>query len=291
MSLALISALSRLLESDDGVSVSKLSLKQRQALEEFKSRTHAIAIKRKGRGISYCVSDQIIVEQQLKSLSPDWAQGAMLAAPQRAQNISRTRSSKIGRHQHDYVYMLLRSVHPGTSWQNAQGLILDMYAETRRTGAITLMIGNPLCDDWHTHGELWLIENQALFDDLSWLPKRDVSTTVLWYRGQLPKLLIQWLSKKQRASKVILFPDYDGVGLHNYVRLRRSLGEQCEFWLMPNWQEKLLKYGDNLLWQNSKSDLEAALSFMSMQHQLDLLALIKMMQHSGLALEQEVVFL
>lgn len=72
---------------------------------------------------------------------------------------------------------------------------------------------------------------------------------------------------------------------------QKAAGEQCEFWLMRNWQEKLLKYGDNPLWQNSKSDLEAAVSFLSMQHQRDLLALIEMMQHSGLGLEQEVVFL
>jgi hypothetical protein len=39
-------------------------------------------------------------------------------------------------------------------------------------------------DDWHTAAPLWLIENQALFGDISWRPA-DASGTLRYYSGQL----------------------------------------------------------------------------------------------------------
>ena len=54
-------------------------------------------------------------------------------------------------------------------------------------------------DDWHTAAPLWLIENQALFDDTSWLPA-GAGGTLCYYSGQLSGLLLNWLAERPQQQ-------------------------------------------------------------------------------------------
>ena len=138
---------------------------------------------------------------------------------------------------------------------------------------------------------MWLIENQALFDDISWLPA-DASGTLCYYSGQLSSLMLNWLVERPRASQVILFPDYDGIGLQNFARLHELIGDTCKFWLMPDWQERLRLYGNQRIWQDNLANYQDAVSRLrSLGMPSDLAELCAALQGSGLALEQESVFL
>ena len=146
-------------------------------------------------------------------------------------------------------------------------------------------------DDWHTAAPLWLIENQALFDDISWLPA-DASGTLCYYSGQLSGLLLYWLAERPRASQVILFPDYDGIGLQNFARLYELIGGTCKLWLMPHWQERLRLYGNQRIWQDNLANYQDAVSRLrSLGMPSELAELCDALQGMGLALEQESVFL
>ena len=79
-----------------------------------------------------------------------------------------------------------------------------------------------------------------------------------YYAGQLKRTLLQWLATRQRAARIVHFPDYDGVGLANYTRLHTAVGDACQLWLMPEWQAKLQRFGSNSLWQASYRDFAAA---------------------------------
>lgn len=289
MSRALIAALEKLLvDPEQAVPASQLTASQKSALDELARRTGALQAKRQGRGIVYQVRSLALLQQQLRSLSPG---NNNLEAPERAQNIAQARSSKNGTHQHDYSYVLLRAAKPAL-WQNALGEQFDLFESNQKYGAQALQIGGSQPANWHTSGQLWLVENQALFDDLSWLPESETAQSVIWYAGQLPNLLIQWLAEKQRADEIILFADYDGVGFKNYARLKKALAE-TKFWLMPDVLNKLERFGNNDLWQSSFDDFTTACQELSTLDFLtpELEKLIAQMRKLGLGLEQEAVWL
>ena len=89
-----------------------------------------------------------------------------------------------------------------------------------------------------------------------------------------------------------MFPDYDGVGLENYARLRKALGEDAELWLMPDWKRKLERYGNSEVWRNNLKYVANAEESLNFDQEPDeVLELIEALKLSGKALEQEAVFL
>lgn len=206
------------------------------------------------------------------------------APPIRAHNIGHRRDSKAGRHAHDAGYVLLKATGPLDWHAPTRDLHLPLAAHTRDFGAACLRITPD--DDWHTDAPLWLIENQALFERTDWLPPGP-AVTLLYYNGQLSDLLVRWLAARPRGSRLIHFPDYDGIGLANFARLHAQLGDACHFWLMPGWADSLQRYGSHALW------LRTLDPFLRVRPDLPghLAPLLTQMELNGLALEQEVVWL
>jgi hypothetical protein len=208
--------------------------------------------------------------------------------PRRAANIAAHRHSKAGAHGHQASYLLLKAPANGVCWQSRHQPDLDLSHATRAYGAASLRVGSE--DDWHSPQPLWLIENQALFDHSDWLPA-DIGGSLCWYAGQLTNRVIDWLAASPRSPRLIIFPDYDGVGLLNYARLRER-DIPCDFWLMPDWPERLQRFGNVEIWQDTQTEFHAALSRLQ-QTSLppSLKVLIDTLQQLGLALEQESLWL
>lgn len=291
MNRPLLTALQKLLNAEGGqLSASDLTPAQQRTLDEFRQRTRALMQQRSGRGRIFRIVHRSVVEQHLAELAPLASIDLADSLPERAANIGRTRSSKSGKQGHDVHYLLLKT-RGQPLWQNDLGQRLDLDEQTRNQGAAVLTIGSEAHSVWHTRSPLWLVENQALFDQADWLPGTE-PLTLGWYSGHLRNRLIDWLAK-QTENTVTLFPDYDGVGLHNYLRLKQHLGARAQFWLMPEWQEKLLRFGSNPLWQVTQKDFQAALrGFEGMLgDDPELRHLIDTMQANGLALEQEAIWL
>lgn len=273
------------LQAKRSAPASQFTPTQRSALDRFARQTGAINCQRQGRGDVYCISDQSLFDAHVAELSPQVESAIAEQLPLRAQHIAHARSSKARSHPHDVYYPLLKAVGDSVTWiDGKRGTELALGTFTRDYGAATLRIEPD--DAWQTGQALWLVENQALFDRTDWLPE-GTSATLLYYGGQLDGRLLSWLAQRPRASRVTLFPDYDGVGLANFARLHDMLGDTCECWLMPHWESKLARYGSNKLWRDtlphfiSASDrLPAYMSDLTTQ-----------MQRSGLALEQEAVWL
>ncbi|MFQ2609080.1 hypothetical protein ACK3ZW_19705 [Aeromonas caviae] len=135
------------------------------------------------------------------------------------------------------------------------------------------------------------MENQALFDQLDWLPCAQPAS-VAYYSGQLPNTLLDWLALRQRAPAIHFFPDYDGVGLLNFARLRSRLGHSVALWLMPEWPSRLERFGCTTLWQDTQREFNAMLAHpATADFDVEVKQLIRSMQASGMALEQEAVWL
>jgi hypothetical protein len=267
------------------VPASQFTYAQRSALDQFARQTGAVSSRRKGRGDVYAVANRATFETHLTALSPQVDLVARPDLPLRAQHIAHARDSKARGHHHACHYPVIKAVGEGVIWQDAQrDVALPLSQLTWDCGAASLRI--EAGDSWHTTKPLWLVENQALFDRTDWLPP-GTSASLLYYGGQLNGLLLGWLASQQRASRIVHFPDYDGVGLANFARLFALLGEDCEFWLMPDWSAKIARYGSNRLWRDTLQDFTVA----SARLPGYLGPLIRQMQESALALEQESVWL
>lgn len=273
------------LEGNGSVPASQFTPAQRSTLDRFARQTGAVICQRQGRGDVYRICDQALFEVHRVELSPQVEPSVAEQLPLRAQHIALARRSKAREHGHSSHYPLLKAVGDSVTWIEAErGAQLALGSFTRDFGAATLRIWPD--DAWHTDQALWLVENQALFDRIDWMPE-GTAATLLYYGGQLDGRLLTWLAQRQRASRVIIFPDYDGVGVANFVRLYEMLGDSCECWLMPQWESKLARYGSKQLWRDTLRHLTGAVE----QLPAYMRVLVAQMQRSGLALEQEAVWL
>lgn len=273
------------LQGKSPLPASQFTQAQRSALDRFARQTGAVNCLRQGRGDVYSVCNQAVFEAHVTQLSPQVEPSIADQLPLRAKHVAHARDSKARRHQHGSYYPLLKAVGDAVIWREIdRGTDLELSAATWDFGAASLCIHPD--DAWHTEQALWLVENQALFDRTDWLPE-GTQATLLYYGGHLDGRLLSWLGHRPRASRVTLFPDYDGVGLSNFVRLREALGDACDFWLMPQWESKLARYGSVQLWRDTLRHFTTAVA----QLPAPVRELIEQMQHRGMALEQEAVWL
>ena len=292
MSRVLAVALARLSESDGTLAATAFTPAQRRALNEFAQKTNVLRVKTVGRGSAYQVIDANTLAGHLRSLRPMHANDIEPSLPNRAANIAGTRNSKGAGHGHELHYLLVKAVSDEVSWEIQRGddvRVLDLSVATETAGAGVLAVSDD--DGWRSEQSLWLVENQALFDRLDWMPA-DATGTVAYYAGQLPARLLKWIAARQRAPQVILFPDYDGVGLLNYARLREVSPGPCSFWLMPDWQTRLRTFGSQQIWKNTQVDFQSALTrLQAMGIEAELAELCQTLSVEGLALEHESVWL
>lgn len=289
MSRPLIDALNKLLAAEGVLANSQLSATQRRALNTFAQQSQSIVQQPQGRGSVYKIVNLSRVELELKTLQPIKADNLAMNLPKRSANLGLYRNSKSRAHQHDCYYVLMKAISSRVIWQKAEGYCLNVSEMTHLAGVASLKI--EVTDSWSSLQNVWLVENQELFDNVSWLPP-EATGTLIYYAGNIHQVLLAWLAHQQRCHKLILFPDYDGVGLSNYVRLYERVGQHAQFWFMPNWQQKLQVIGGRDLWIKNRPLFDASLIKLRQLGVVgEIWRLVELMQHSALALEQETVFI
>lgn len=284
-------AIKRLLDCPDALTSSSFSLQQRKALETFSSSTRLIEIVRQGRSTLYRVINPLALSNYLAQLQPVSESDLPPDLPARSRNVAINRSSKIGNSTHQSYYLLMKAWADGVIWQDEK-TTLDVTSATSKFGIAALHLNAD--QSWRCNRTLLFVENQALFDRSDWLDS-DFNGCLVYYAGQLPDLFLQWLSERARSPQVILFPDYDGIGLSNYARLAESLHAETKlgFYWMPNWQDKLMKYGDKEIWSRTRILFHNAYNQLKLSNLVDkdLEQLAEISQYHGKALEQEAIWL
>ncbi len=273
-------------------SASRLTPAQREALARFAQQTGCVQLKPSGNGVIYQVTQAQTFTQHLVQLNPASLNPVDRRLPQRTQNLAQARDSKFAAARHPTYSLQLKASGQNIQWHNTcNNVTLELSQATENYGGALLQIDPS--DAWHSQSPLWLVENKLLFDRLDWLPQ-DTHASICYYAGHLNTQLIDWLTKQNRAPQIVLFPDYDGIGLLNFVRLHRVLKQDVHFWLMDDWQHKLQHYGNQRIWRNTRKGVLAAHAYFS-QHPSDhtnsVLALIEQMKTTALTLEQEAIWL
>ncbi|RIZ65884.1 MAG: hypothetical protein D0531_07335 [Methylococcales bacterium] len=284
-------ALKRLLASDQLLTASTFTASQRKELEQFALSTRQIEVLKKGRSIVYQIINRQSLINYLRQMHP--LDNDLLASnlPVRSRNIGTERNSKAGRSSHDCCYLLMKAWDSEVIWENEKST-MRVAELTEDFGAATLQVS--LGQRWRTNSPLLLVENQALFDRCDWLPE-NFNGCLVYYAGQLSELLLQWLAEQKRSDAVTLFPDYDGVGLSNFLRLKSALHPDSHlyFYWLPDWENKLITFGSTKIWQETRVLFENALQKLEAMNALndDFIKLGYLTQHHGKTLEQEAIWL
>jgi hypothetical protein len=287
--LILITALQQLLTENTVIS-SRFNKKQQQYLDDLVN-AGLIKLSRQGRGFIYQVINSSGLQSHLKYLQPLAESELSPDLPQRSRNIGLYKNSKQKNSEHEVYYLLLKAVGDDIYWFNNEYRI-NISEQTHSQGVSSVMI--QAGDNWQSQHPLFLVENQALFNRLDWLPK-DFIGSIIYYGGNINNQLLAWLVNKQRATELILFSDYDGVGFSNFFRLYQAVENQqsCQFYLMPNWQDKLALFGNREIWQDNHLLFFNSIKRLNKINAMtdEMFDLVVAMQELGKGLEQEAICL
>ena len=287
----LTDAIKRLLENPDTLKRSDFSLQQRKALESFASQTRLIEIVKQGRSTVYRVINAKGLSNYYRQLHPLTEPDLPADIPARSRNVGLNRSSKQGKSRHDSYYLLMKSWAEGVVWRNKQ-YTLEVSTATQQFGAAVIQVNADQA--WRCNRSLLFVENQALFDQCDWL-NADFDGCLIYYGGQLSDTLLLWLSETPRSEHLTLFPDYDGIGLSNFVRLADAIHPETKlsFYWLPDWRNKLLQFGDPVIWSKTRVQFENAMKKLNALGLTDknFDDLSSLCHHHGKALEQESIWL
>lgn len=217
--------------SEKEVAFSSIAQSLRKELEIWAERKGCISIQKVGKGKVFRVVDEKTLEWEIARLAP---KKDLDDLPARVQNLAKNSNTKAGQTTLDFSYLLCKAVGDGVIVNG-----VDVSFITKSLGCFALPIKDD-SDGFECNGSLILVENQQLIDDLRWVPP-DFKGIILYYAGNLSARLRMWLTKSSFVS-VILFPDYDAVGINNYANLVETLPDAQWFW-MHDWKMKLEKYG------------------------------------------------
>lgn len=83
-------------------------------------------------------------------------------------------------------------------------------------------------------GRIALVENPAVLLAIEKLPGTGCLDGALYAGGRISSRVLDWLARHPAAGfQLVHFPDYDPVGLQEYLRLRRCLGARIELHVPP----------------------------------------------------------
>ncbi|CAM3698370.1 hypothetical protein [Parendozoicomonas haliclonae] len=78
-------------------------------------------------------------------------------------------------------------------------------------------------DDLATDQPIALIEHITALHHPDKLPGSKHLGTLLYFGGNLADSLMHWLMARQRAPEIWLFPEYDDVGMANWLKLKSAI--------------------------------------------------------------------
>jgi len=257
----------------------------RKKLEQWGERTGAVSVERQGRGSVFRVKSLVILSNEIRAISP---QVETESESSRAINLGRFGDTKTGNSRHEIIYYLGKSIGPDVR-VSQYSTSVNLIEISTFTGSFVIPISDRF-GPWESDFPLLLVENQAVFDDTSWI-ESGWSGIILYYQGNLSDRLLSWLAKSSITS-VTIFPDYDGVGISNFARLKSAVPSANWFW-KSGWEFALLKFGNQSLWQkeDQRSQVEKWSDLWDSEEYPDpqLKELIKLMRIEGKMLEQEWV--
>jgi hypothetical protein len=207
-----------------------------------------------------------------------------VSALQRVQSVAKYRDSKVLANDCPEI-VPLRVFEPNAVQTANESATAMQWTSEHGVCAILLRAGR----SYRLEGTVALIENPALFFEIEKLAPR-LSVAILG-RGRASDRLIDWLAEgiHHRVERVIHFPDYDPVGLSEFLRIRAKLGTRIELFSPADLHARFQKFSNPALLLPLKSS--ALLAGLRQSHNDSVRAVVAMIDEHGGGLEQESLLL
>ncbi|MCF7855244.1 MAG: hypothetical protein K9N51_10645 [Candidatus Pacebacteria bacterium] len=258
-----------------------LSAVKKRSGNDIASLLHSGAVveERAGGGGRLVMIHREAVEGMLRAARPDWESTGEV--PPRAEAVRRFRNAKKATPDSPN-FVLLRSCRDSCVWRNGHAEV-DVTELTRRTGVAGIAVSPD--DDWCTDAPLGMIENKEVFWHCDKLYRNSECGCFMYYAGNVMERVIAWFAKRPRAPRVLFFPDYDPVGLGNYLALKQACSGQVELVVPPDFEQLLKTWGKQDLLGKNTHRLTKILE----HGDNEVRRLVELMQEYGCGLEQEIL--
>lgn len=253
----------------------------RTAHDEIQPLINSGAIREERAGAGSCcrLIDPAAVAGVLEAARPQW-NGAQTTAP-RANAVRTRRDAKRTRSDSPEV-LLLRSCRDTCVWSNG-AVRTDVAALTRGAGVAAIAVRPD--DHWQTTAPLGMIENKEVFWHCGALLRSRECGSFLYYAGNVPVRLTAWLASARRTPRILFYPDYDPVGLGNYLAVKDACGTDVELVIPEGFEALLEGWGKRELLADNTRLLDNLLD----HGDETVRRLICLMQRHGCGLEQEIL--
>jgi hypothetical protein len=199
--------------------------------------------------------------------------------PPRARSVSRFRDSKRATRT-SAEPVLVRAFAPMRA-TDGQAQV-DLAELTRLTGAACVVIGDSCA--WGFTARLAVVENLECF--LHFEPLGVRADAALYAGGRLSERVLDWLASEPMCScRYVHCGDYDPVGLSEFVRLRKRLGDRAQLHVPPNLRELLRAYGKRSLLASS-APIQRKLRQCGIG---EVRGIVSLLDETGCGLEQEAL--
>ena len=274
--------LSRLL-ADEVIPASQIASSANQAISSLLA-SKAIEYTNVGRGRSLrCVKPAIVAAYADQNF-PGWRRNGLVDdSGRRAAGLTLARNTKTLRGL-EYELVHVRCFERLAISLN--GSALDLTGVTNTIGCASLVL-KASQNDPMISGRVALVEGPDLFMKMNWATHG--VDCVVYYAGRASERMIAWLaSYRSSISMVMHFPDYDPVGMDEWLRIRARLGELKSMLYIPdNIDELFAKWSNESLLLKSNALMPKLIAADNPQAN----RIIRLMQRHNAGLEHEALLI
>ena len=268
----------RTLLENSSVPASKISATDRRKIQSlFDSGT--IEEVRAGAGRRIRVVNQTALRAFALSLFPSGFVGVKGDIPPKGKAVAECRDSKkaIGKRP---TIVLTRGFNGCGFYKNEKQLSVAEWTENAGVASLSL----DSIEGWECLGTVGLVENLEIFWHIERIaPFVDLA---VYTEGRIGADILQWLGSSGMAdSKIIHFPDYDPVGMDEYLRITKACPERSSFFCPNDLETLFARFGKKQLIHDSST----ILARLRKSTNKEVLYIVGLMDRFGVGLEQEVL--
>ena len=236
---------------------------------------------RSGAGRRLVVTNQSALRAFVQSLYPSGLEGFKGDLPSRSRAVAERRDSKkaIGKRQ---TILLVRGFNGCTFRKDESRLPVADWTES--AGVASLCLAS--MKGWRCQGTLGLVENLEAFWHIEKIaPFVDLA---IYAEGRIGVDVLDWLSSPGMIeARVVHFPDYDPVGMDEYLRIKRACPERTKLFLPADLKTLFSRYGKAQLLYDSS----AVLARLRKSADSEVRYVVELMDRFGVGLEQEALLI
>lgn len=232
---------------------------------------------RSGAGRRIIVINQKALQSFIQLLYPSGLEGIKEDLPARSRAVAERRDSKRAKGRTPTT-LLIRGFNLCSFHRN--GAMLPVAEWTESAGVAALCLDS--MTGWQCQGILGLVENLETFWHIEKVaPRVDLA---VYAEGRIGADVLDWLrSPGMSTTRVIHFPDYDPVGMDEFLRIKRACSERAELFLPADLDMLFARYGKAKLLQDSV----VILARLRKSSDVDVRYVVDLMDQYGVGLEQE----